>query len=182
MPSEYKTAQEFIEKALAIRKEIGDRAGEATDYANLGTVFHSLGECAKAKEFIEKALAIRKEIGDREGEARDYASLGRLFHTLGEYDKADEYFLKALPICKGIGDNMNEFQIFCDLIVLKLALFNHKEAFRYLYQCIEKYEKLRDFIKRNDCFKISFLEKHGVFPYEMLSKMLSDTGDSKYAL
>ena len=41
---ENEKAKEYTEKALAMRKEIGDRKGEAADYGNLGTLFHSLGE------------------------------------------------------------------------------------------------------------------------------------------
>ena len=66
---EYDKAREYLEKALAIRVEIGDKEGEAADYGNLGTVFQSLGEYVKAREYLEKALAIRVEIGDRNGEA-----------------------------------------------------------------------------------------------------------------
>ena len=46
---EYGKAEEYQRKALAIRKEIGDREGEAACYGNLGTVYHSLGEYAKAE-------------------------------------------------------------------------------------------------------------------------------------
>ena len=50
----------LLQKALKIRKEIGDKRGEATDYGNLGTVFQSLGEYDKAEEYLQKALKIRK--------------------------------------------------------------------------------------------------------------------------
>ena len=39
-------ARKYLEKALAIRLEIGDREGEAADYENPGTVFRSLGNYA----------------------------------------------------------------------------------------------------------------------------------------
>ena len=41
---EYGKAEEYQRKALAIRKEIGDREGEATSHGNLGRVSQSLGE------------------------------------------------------------------------------------------------------------------------------------------
>ena len=62
-----------------IKQEIGDRKGEATDYGNLGAVFHSLGEYTKAKEYHQKALVIRKKIGHRHGEAD--------FQVVGEYER-----------------------------------------------------------------------------------------------
>ena len=55
-----------------IRKEIGDKEGEATDYGNLGTVFQSVGQYTKAEECLQKALLIQKVIGDRKGEASTY--------------------------------------------------------------------------------------------------------------
>ena len=55
----------YHEKAIAISVKIGDGAGQAAGYGNLGNVIHSLGEYEKAKEYIEKALAIRIEVGDR---------------------------------------------------------------------------------------------------------------------
>ena len=44
---EYVKAKEYLEKALAIKKEIGDRKGEATDY-----VFESLGEYVAVLLFV----------------------------------------------------------------------------------------------------------------------------------
>ena len=50
----YDKAQEYQEKALAIKIEIGDRDGEATSYGNLGILFQSLGHYDKAREYQEK--------------------------------------------------------------------------------------------------------------------------------
>ena len=36
---QYTNAKEYFQKALVIRKEIGDKEGEASDYGNLGSVF-----------------------------------------------------------------------------------------------------------------------------------------------
>ena len=41
---EYGKAKEYVEKALAIKIQIGDKEGEASSYENLGSVFQSLGE------------------------------------------------------------------------------------------------------------------------------------------
>ena len=84
-----KKEKQYIEKALAIRKEIGDRKGEGPDHGNLGTLFHSLGEYEKAKEYMERTLAIRKQNGDRKGEAADYGNLGTLCHLLEKKKRKD---------------------------------------------------------------------------------------------
>ena len=67
---EYEKAKEYLEKALAIKIQIGDKRWRSQQmYGNLGTVFRCLGEYDKAKEYLEKALAIRIQIGDKDGEA-----------------------------------------------------------------------------------------------------------------
>ena len=59
---EYGKANAHLEKALTIRKEIGDRKGEAADSGNLGAVLRSLGQYGKAQEYIEKALRSKKTL------------------------------------------------------------------------------------------------------------------------
>ena len=51
--------KEYLQKALQIQREIGDKNGEATSYGNLGNVFTSL-EYVKA-EYVRKAQ-IQREI------------------------------------------------------------------------------------------------------------------------
>ena len=40
---QYDEAKEYLEKALAIRTQIGGKEGEASSYGNLATVFQSVG-------------------------------------------------------------------------------------------------------------------------------------------
>ncbi len=40
------------QQSLAIKREIGDRGGEAKSYGNLGNVYYSLGEYQKAIEIL----------------------------------------------------------------------------------------------------------------------------------
>ena len=178
----YRKAKEYHEKALAIRMEIGDRQGEGRSYGNLGAVFYSLGDYQKAKQYEKKALAIGMGIGDRQAEAVAYGNLGKVFHSLGEYDAAEEYLEKARLISSDIGDNMNDFQILISFTKLKLLQSKFEEAISYLFQCIEKYEKLQNFLKGNDEFKTFLLEEHGTFPYKLFSSLLCATGDHRDAL
>ena len=105
---EYTKTKQYLEKALVIRQEIGDRGGEAFCHGSLGTVFRSLGEYGKTKESYEKSLTIRKEIGDRRGEGVSYGNLGEMFRILGEYSEAKECHEKALVISKETGDRKRE--------------------------------------------------------------------------
>ena len=178
----YRKAHEYQEKALAITIEIGDRKGEGRIYANLGVVFDSLGNHEKAKNYFKKALVISKEIGDRCGEEAAIRSLGNVFRSLGKYDAAEEYLEKARLISSDTDDNMAAFKILVSFTILKLSQSKLQEAISYLVKCLEKYEKLRNFLKGNDEFQISLLEKHGTFPYKLFSSLLCDTANPRDAL
>ena len=104
----YDKAKEYLEKALAIGIKSGDRAGQATDYANLGIVSKALGEYGKAKEYLEKALAITIEIGHRAEQAANYGNLGAVSQSLGEYEKANEYLEKSLAIKIKLGNRAGQ--------------------------------------------------------------------------
>ncbi|CAH3161415.1 unnamed protein product, partial [Porites evermanni] len=129
---QYTKAEEYLQKALVIRKEIGDKEGEAADYGNLGTVFQSVGQYTKAEEYLQKALVIRKEIGDKEGEATDYGNLGTVFKSVGQYIKAEEYLQKALVIRKEIGDKEGEASAYGNLGTVFRSVGQYTKAEEYL--------------------------------------------------
>ena len=178
---EYGKAKAYLEKSLVIRIEIGDREGEATCYGNLGILFESLGEYDRAEGYLEKAVAIRKEIGDREGEAADYGNLGAVLQSLGEYGKAKGFFERALSISRDIGDLDKEIESLCNLTQVVLSQGKVQEALDYLLLSVDKSESLRDFLRENDQFKISFSDVHD-FPYQTLSLMYCLSGNSSKAL
>ena len=140
----YTQAQEYHEKALAIRLEIGDRKGEAADYGNLGTVFQSLGNYNKAQEYYQKALSIRLEIGDKKGEARDYGNIGTLFSLLGEYDEAQKNLEKALRIQKKLCDRSGEARCYGNLGASFLSLRKYPTADKYLQQSLAIAKEIGD--------------------------------------
>ena len=178
---EYDKAKEYLEKALAIRIQIGDKKGEAADCENLGTVFESLGEYDKAKEYIEKALAIRIQIGDKEGEPAVYRNLGALYQSVGDYVMAEFYTEKALSISRDIEDLDNEFQILCNLTVVKLCQNKIQEAFDCLFLSIKKSESSRSFLGDIDDFKVLSSDVRD-FPYRNLSVFFCLRANPNHAL
>ena len=57
-------------EALAIRREIGDRANEAVSLNNIGNVLLDQGDLARRGAHYEEAAVIHQAIGDRRGLAR----------------------------------------------------------------------------------------------------------------
>ena len=141
---QYTKAEEYLWKALVIRKEIGDKQGEASDYGNLGTVFQSVGQYTKAEKYLQKALVIRKEIGDKKGEASDYGNLGTVFQSVGQYTKAEEYLQKALVIRKEIGDKIGEASDYGNLGTLFQSVSQYTKAEEYLRKALAIRKEIGD--------------------------------------
>ena len=140
----YQTAKRLYMKALTIKKEIGDKSGEATCYTNLGNVFLSLDEYVKAKEYLQKALQISREIGDKSGEATCYGSLGNVFQFLCEYVKAEEYLQKALHIKREIGDKKGESSCYANLGSVFKSLSEHVKSKEYLQKALQIKREIGD--------------------------------------
>ena len=182
---EYEKAKTYLENALVILKKIGDKQGEATCYGNLGTVYESLGENEKAETYHKNALLILKEIGDKKGEAVTYGKLGVLFCSLGKYAEAKEYHERALAVSREIGCVEVEVASHANLAFNLLSEGNVNlpdDVFSNLLASINKCEKMRSFLGRNDQFKISLLDKHNP-SYQLLSAMYClGVGKEKEAL
>ncbi|MEA5464591.1 tetratricopeptide repeat protein [Leptothoe sp. PORK10 BA2] len=73
---QYERAIDFHQQSLAIKREIGDRQGEANSLGNLGSAYYSLSQYERAIDFHQQSLAIDREIGDRQGEALSLNNLG----------------------------------------------------------------------------------------------------------
>ena len=65
---EYDKAKEYLQKALVIGIDIGDKKGEAAHLANLGILSRIVGNYEVSEVCLEKALSISRDIGDRRAE------------------------------------------------------------------------------------------------------------------
>jgi tetratricopeptide (TPR) repeat protein len=89
-------AIDYYEQALAIAREVGDRASEAANLNNLGNRCSDLGQTVRAIEFYKQALAIDCEIEDRPGQALDLCNLGNRYADLGQTAAALQCYKDAL--------------------------------------------------------------------------------------
>jgi tetratricopeptide (TPR) repeat protein len=107
-----------LAKALARRQQIGDRAGEATTWAQLGYVEYAEGNYPQARQHYQKALAMLQQIGDRAGEAANWHNLASLDLEEGSYLAARDKFSRALAMLQQIGDRAGEAGTFYQLGML----------------------------------------------------------------
>jgi len=99
-------AEDFHHASLKLRRELGDRVGEAMSLHNLARVAHQKRELKNAQDLYEKALEIRREIQDRRGEAETSLNLGVLHQDEKNYAEAREHFNECLKIWEELGDRL----------------------------------------------------------------------------
>src|SRR5206468_2651317 len=97
----YEQAIEYLQQALAIRREI-DRKGEGRTLKNLGVVYEKLGQQQQALTYDKQALGIAREVKDREGEGKALRNLGKIYLDSQRYDVALAALLLAQHILQEI--------------------------------------------------------------------------------
>jgi DNA-binding SARP family transcriptional activator/tetratricopeptide (TPR) repeat protein len=85
----------FLEQALAIRHEIGDRMGEAQAANNLADAYRALGRLTEVLEMQRRALAVNREVGYRFGEGIALVNLGDVLLSLNRADEAIDWLQQA---------------------------------------------------------------------------------------
>jgi tetratricopeptide (TPR) repeat protein len=123
--------------ALQIDRNIGDKIGEASCYANLGIAYKRLGDVEKAIECQNEALQLQIEIGDCEGEAICYTNLGSTYYKIRDFDKAFEYYRKAFEMTKSIDGRIHSsFNL--GLLLYKIGNFQLSyDVFKYSIEISE---------------------------------------------
>lgn len=107
-----KGAEEAGRLALALSRELGDKAGEARVHRELGYVRWASQDYAAALEANLQALWIHRELGRRRAEAGDAGNIAHVYRGMGDFDSAIRWNEEALQIDREIGDKLGEsFQL-----------------------------------------------------------------------
>jgi tetratricopeptide (TPR) repeat protein len=92
-----------LEQALAIRLELGDRAGEAQTALGLAESYYKIQGPAAALEHSKRCLDVLREVGNAALLGTGLNNLGEMYLELGSLDEAASYFEQARDIWAGIG-------------------------------------------------------------------------------
>ncbi|MEA2489966.1 MAG: eukaryotic-like serine/threonine-protein kinase [Acidobacteriota bacterium] len=88
----------LLEDAARIYDEIGDRAGAARCYSNLGLALWNRGDLAAAEPLLERALVIHRQVGSRSFESRTLNNIGMIRFFRGNIDGAEKVWREALVV------------------------------------------------------------------------------------
>ena len=132
----------LYEQALPIRREVRDRAGEATTLSNLALVYRAIGQPERALALYEQALPITREVRDRAGEAATLNGLAYLLWDMQQYVAALEAFEQSITIAREILSPAAEV---AGLVGASLLLYRHlnrkQEAVASMERAIAVLEK-----------------------------------------
>ncbi len=140
----FREALPMFQEALAIRRELGDRASEGATLNNLGKVYYGLGRNQEALERYEQALAICRELGDRTGEGAILDNLGLVYYALGRAQKALAHIKQAWAICRELGDRAGEGATLNNLGMVYDGLGRPQEALDRYQQALAIRRELGD--------------------------------------
>jgi CHAT domain-containing protein/Tfp pilus assembly protein PilF len=124
------------EKALALWRSLGDRAGEGRVLTVLGSISVSRNIYNKATSYDEQALAIARELGNTAIEASALESLARVYTLTGEPGKAVESLERVILIRRTLRDRAGEASALADLAYSHFALTHHEVAVGYYEQAL----------------------------------------------
>ncbi|MCB0191470.1 MAG: tetratricopeptide repeat protein [Anaerolineae bacterium] len=105
----YGQAQHCYEESVFLAEQLGDQAGLARAYHNLGYAY-AYGrseQYVQALECYQKSLTILELLGDKAGIARAYDRIGRIYRSLNEYKQALNWLYQAVEINKKL-DNKSQ--------------------------------------------------------------------------
>ena len=95
-----------MEQSLAIRQQIGDRAGEGTTLNNISQIYDAQGDYETALTYLKQSLAIRQQIGDRAGLCATLFNMGHIHRQNNQMQEAVSAWVTVYVIAKQI----NEYQ------------------------------------------------------------------------
>ena len=102
---DYETARSSFEVSLDINQKRGNRAGEASDLADLGEIARQEGRLSQAETYFARARDIYVDVGFSEGEAIATSRLGDVAFNRKQYDAAEKHYTRALELAQSTQDS-----------------------------------------------------------------------------
>lgn len=137
-------AIEYLEGAMAIRRQAEDRRGEAQAANNLAFHYRLLGRYEEAAAALSGALELQCQLGLRYGESIALCNLGEVYLELGRYDDAIARSRDALDVIREIGSDRLEGYALYNLGRVALTRGQAAEAVEVLSQAMELHRTVGD--------------------------------------
>ncbi len=131
-------------EALRIRRDIGDRLGEARSLYNLAGEAGVRGDLALAEERLTAAIAVFDELGDGWSQAFALNNLAMLQRDQGRDEDAAASLRVRLRMQKELGDEVGIAHTLCGLADISLATGNVPAARQVFHEALALADKCAD--------------------------------------
>jgi predicted ATPase len=98
-------AEQISNEALAIRRELGDRHGEAVELLALGNVTVFRGDAPEAQRRYRETADLAEASGDTEVLGRAVGNLGVVARANGDLDEAERALRQGCELMRSLGDD-----------------------------------------------------------------------------
>jgi predicted ATPase/DNA-binding SARP family transcriptional activator len=143
--SDYATARSAHEEALVLRRQSGDRRGEAESLYHLAITAYRLEDYPGARELLDQSLAVAGEQGDRAGIARVLLNLGNLAYEQARYDEARDLLYQSLTIEQELGNNQRVANALNNVALVATAEKDYRLAEALFRDALSMMEELTDY-------------------------------------
>jgi predicted ATPase len=108
-------AQQHLEAALALYRELGDRGNEGVASGTLAILLMSQGHMKEAHAHFDRELGIERELGNQVREGITLLNLGEWYRKQGHMEEARIHFEAALGLCRAVGNRRVEGMLLTNL-------------------------------------------------------------------
>lgn len=123
-------------RALARRRVVDDRYGEADLLNKIGLIYESFGNYENALDSFRHALVFWRSVNERRGESYTLNNIGRIYASLNENEKALSYYVQSLPIFRALFDRAGEGSALTNIGAAYAALGDTEKALKHLNESI----------------------------------------------
>ncbi|KAJ7215444.1 hypothetical protein GGX14DRAFT_608369, partial [Mycena pura] len=134
-------AQQALENALALHKQVNDTFQQACDLQQLGQLYMRLDLLEDAKKALQSALDLHRQVKSRLGEANALRDLGELHMRLDQLEDAEETLQSALDLHKQGNDRLGEANDPHQLGQLYIWLDRLEDAEKALKSALDLYQQ-----------------------------------------
>ncbi len=136
----YFDAEDFLQKAILLQKQLKDTTELAHSYNVLAGVYGESGQYSKSINVLFDAIDIFEIQNNLKGMVTAFNNLGFLYMKLENYKKAMEYYKKAIPVIdKNQLDNNKGF-LFSNIGICYKEFNQYDSALVYYQKALEQYK------------------------------------------
>ena len=138
---DWAAASQHTQRAMEIRKQMGQTWGFASTLGNLGVLAVLEGDWSKAQSFFEHSLRLRDEM-DAEGLALVHNNLGMLFRDQGNLPQAEKHFRESLNAARNFAHSYHGANASLGLASVLFLREDQNNAYRALSEALQVAEEI----------------------------------------